>query len=160
MGAWRIVFAAAIVAFGSLVAAAPLPAPLQPPPAVAPARDPLPIAQRHLRKAKEYLAASCDLLKKGDRHAIDGFYVACEEAWNAVWVCPGDPAILCEAAELYADGLAGFLESACQGLADRGRAGEVDRVAGPAERFANHEASPAGRLRAAGRRSHRRSISR
>jgi hypothetical protein len=114
MGAWRVGVAAAIAALGSVVAAAPLPAPLQPPAAVAPARDPLPIAQRHLRKAKEYLAASCDLLKKGDRHAIDGFYVACEEAWNAVWVCPGDPAILCEAAERYADGLAGFLESACR----------------------------------------------
>jgi hypothetical protein len=114
MGAWRIVFAAAIAALEGVVAAAPLPAPLQPPAAVAPERNPLPIAQRHLRKAKEYLAASCDLLKKGDRHAIDGCYVACEEAWNAVWVCPGDRAILCEAAELYADGLAGFLESACQ----------------------------------------------
>jgi hypothetical protein len=106
--------AVSITVLETVVSAAPLPAPLQPPAVVAPERDPRPIAQRHLRKAKEYLGASCELLKKGDRHAIDGYYVACEEAWNAVWVCPGDPAILCEAAELYADGLAGFLESACQ----------------------------------------------
>jgi pimeloyl-ACP methyl ester carboxylesterase len=76
--------------------------------------DPLPIAQRHLRKAREYLAASCQMLEKGDRHALDGYYVACEEAWNAVWVCPGDPEILPEAAELYADAMAGLLESARQ----------------------------------------------
>ena len=76
--------------------------------------DPLPIAQRHLRKAREYLAASCQMLEKGNRHALDGYYVACEEAWNAVWTCPGHPEILPEAAELYADALAGLLESARQ----------------------------------------------
>jgi hypothetical protein len=114
MGAWRFCVAAAIAVAWSAVVAAPLPQPLQPPAAVAPPENPLPIAQRHLRKAKECLAGSCEMLKKGDRHAIDGYYIACEEAWNAVWVCPGDRAILREAADLYADALAGFLESACR----------------------------------------------
>jgi len=76
--------------------------------------DPLPIAQRHIRMAREYLAASCQMLEQGSRHALDGYYVACEEAWSAVWVCPGHPEILPEAAELYADAMAGLLESARQ----------------------------------------------
>jgi len=83
-------------------------------PLAQPDADPLPIAQRHLRKAREYLAASCAMLEKGSRHALDGYYVACEEAWSAVWVCPGHPEMLPEAAELYADAMAGLLESARQ----------------------------------------------
>jgi pimeloyl-ACP methyl ester carboxylesterase len=79
-----------------------------------PAEEPLPAAQRSLRRAKEYLGASCEMLKRCDRHAIDGYYVACQEAWNAVQTCPQSPDILCEATELYADALAGFLESACR----------------------------------------------
>ncbi len=76
------------------------------------AESPLPVAQRHLRKAKEYRDASCEMLRKGERHAVDGYYVACEEAWNAVWVCPGSREILFEAADLYADAMAGLLEAA------------------------------------------------
>jgi hypothetical protein len=73
---------------------------------------PLRIAQGHIRKAKEYLGASCEMLKSCDRHAVDGYYVACQEAWNAAWTCPESPDILCEAADLYADALAGLLEAA------------------------------------------------
>ena len=54
------------------------------------------------------------MLRDGNRYAIDGYYVACEEAWNAVWSCPGDRGLLAEAATLHADALAGFLESACR----------------------------------------------
>ena len=77
-----------------------------------PAKSPLPIAQGHLRRSKEYLKASCEMLKKGDRHAVDGYYVACEEAWNAAWMCPESRDTLIDAADLYADALAGLLESA------------------------------------------------
>jgi hypothetical protein len=80
--------------------------------AARPAESPLPAAQRHLRKAKEYLGASCEMLKDGDRHAVDGYYVACEEAWNAAWTCPESRDILIDSADAYADALAGLLESA------------------------------------------------
>lgn len=79
-----------------------------------PNADPLLVAQRHLRQSRQWLTASCELLGRGDRHAIDGYYVACEEAWNASWTCPGKPDILGEAGELYADALAGFLEASRQ----------------------------------------------
>jgi len=78
----------------------------------APAEEPLPAAQRQLRLADEHLRASCEMLRNCDRHAMDGYYVACQEAWNAVQICPGSPELLHEAANLYADALAGFLESA------------------------------------------------
>jgi len=82
----------------------------------APPEEPLPSAQRSLRKAREYLAASCEMLRACDRHALDGYYVACQEAWNAVQTCPGSLPVLTEAGGLYADALAGFLEAArCQG---------------------------------------------
>lgn len=88
----------------------------------APAEEPLPAAQRSLRKADEYLGASCEMLRRGDRHAMDGYYVACQEAWNAVQLCPESPEVLCEASKLYADALAGFLEAACRhGRISRGR---------------------------------------
>jgi pimeloyl-ACP methyl ester carboxylesterase len=77
-----------------------------------PVADPLPLAQGHLRRARAHRDASCAMLRDGDRHAIDGYYAACEEAWNAVWTCPGSADILAPAAEVYADGLAGLLESA------------------------------------------------
>jgi hypothetical protein len=80
----------------------------------APAEEPLPAAQRSLRKADEYLGASCEMLRRGDRHAMDGYYVACQEAWNAVQLCPESPEVLLAASELYADALAGFLEAACR----------------------------------------------
>jgi pimeloyl-ACP methyl ester carboxylesterase len=88
----------------------------------APAEEPLPAAQRSLRKADEYLGASCEMLRRGDRRAMDGYYVACQEAWNAVQLCPESPEVVCAAGELYADALAGFLEAACRhGRISKGR---------------------------------------
>ena len=82
----------------------------------APTESPLALAEGHLRRAREYAAASCEMLREHRRHAVDGYYVACEEAWNAVWTCPESPDVLCAAAELYADALAGLLEAArCHG---------------------------------------------
>jgi len=69
-------------------------------------------AQRHLRLAREHLAASCEMLKNCDRHAVDGYYVACQEAWNAAWTLPEDRDLLIDAADAYADALAGLLEAA------------------------------------------------
>jgi pimeloyl-ACP methyl ester carboxylesterase len=83
---------------------------------LAPPESPQRLAEGHLRRAREYAAASCAMLQKHSRHAVDGYYVACEEAWNAVWTCPESPAVLCDAAEIYADSLAGLLEAArCHG---------------------------------------------
>ncbi len=82
------------------------------PPPLAPAVPPERIAEGHLRRARELAASSCELAKKCDWHAVDGYYTACEEAWNAIWTCPGSPEILCEASAIYADSLQGLLESA------------------------------------------------
>jgi len=74
------------------------------------------IAQGHLKRARALAKASCEMEKKCDWHAVDGYYTACEESWNAVWTCPESPEILCEAAEVYADSLQGLLETArCHG---------------------------------------------
>jgi pimeloyl-ACP methyl ester carboxylesterase len=81
---------------------------------IAPPEEALPAAQRSLRKAEEYLKASCEMLRHGRRHAMDGYYVACQEAWNAVQLCPESPEILVTASDLYADALAGFLEASTQ----------------------------------------------
>jgi hypothetical protein len=78
----------------------------------APAESPLSTAQRHLRLAREHLAASCKMLKDCNRHAVDGYYLACEEAWNAAWTYPESRDMLIDAADCYADGLAGLLEAA------------------------------------------------
>jgi hypothetical protein len=84
--------------------------------ALAPAVPPERIAEGHLRRARELASSSCELAKKCDWHAVDGYYTACEEAWNAIWTCPGSPEILCEASAIYADALQGLLESAhCHG---------------------------------------------
>lgn len=86
-----------------------------------PAESPLPVAQGHIRRSREYLKASCEMLKKCDRHAVDGYYVACEEAWNAAWTCPESRDTLIDAADLYADALAGLLEAArLHGRLDQG----------------------------------------
>jgi hypothetical protein len=69
-------------------------------------------AQRHLRLAREHLAASCEMLRNCDRHAVDGYYVACQEAWDAAWTLPEDRDLLIDAADAYADALAGLLEAA------------------------------------------------
>ena len=81
-----------------------------------PAVPPEKVAEGHLRRARQLTAASCDLEKKCDWHAVDGYYTACEEAWNAIWTCPESREILCEASMIYADALQGLLESAhCHG---------------------------------------------
>ncbi len=67
-------------------------------------------AQTFLRHAREYTKAAHDLAAAHDCHATDGFYAACEAAWNAVWTCPGSPDVLAEAGELYNAALAGLLE--------------------------------------------------
>ncbi len=72
------------------------------------------VAQGHLRRACDLVATSVDLEKRCDVHAVDGYYAACEEAWNAVWICPGSYEILCEASGVYAEALQGLLESACR----------------------------------------------
>jgi hypothetical protein len=85
-------------------------------PPLAAAVPPERIAEGHLRRARELTASSCELAKRCDWHAVDGYYTACEEAWNAIWTCPGSPEILCEASTVYADALQGLLESArCHG---------------------------------------------
>jgi hypothetical protein len=76
------------------------------------ARETREAAERHLRLAREHLAASCEMLKNCDRHAVDGYYVACQEAWNAAWTLPEDRDLLIDAADAYADALAGLLEAA------------------------------------------------
>ena len=79
----------------------------------APRREtPLVEAQTFLRHAREYTAAAHDLAKNHDCHATDGYYAACEAAWDAIWTCPGSPDILLEAGELYNESLAGLLEAA------------------------------------------------
>jgi len=87
-----------------------------PPPKFAPPSDPCREAreacERHLRLAREHLAVSCEMLKDRDRHAVDGYYVACQEAWDAVWTCPRDRELLIDASDAYADALAGLLEAA------------------------------------------------
>ncbi|MFM9059927.1 MAG: esterase/lipase family protein [Planctomycetaceae bacterium] len=78
-----------------------------------PPEDPRPIAEGHLRRAREHFDASVKMAKQGRYLAMDGFYVACQEAWDAVWTCPEAPDVLHGAACVYADALAGFLETAC-----------------------------------------------
>jgi pimeloyl-ACP methyl ester carboxylesterase len=78
------------------------------------------VAEGHLRRARDHAAASCGMLREHRRQAVDGYYLSCEEAWNAVWTCPESPAVLCEAGEVYADSLAGLLEAArCHGRLTR-----------------------------------------
>ncbi len=99
-----------VVAMTVWLFASPLPAIELPP---APRREtPLVEAQTFLRHAREYTAAAHDLAKKHDCHATDGYYAACEAAWNAIWSCPGSPDVLLEAGELYNESLAGLLEAA------------------------------------------------
>ncbi|MFM8633910.1 MAG: esterase/lipase family protein [Planctomycetia bacterium] len=94
-----------VIAWGGTLAAIELPP--------APRRhSPLVEAQTHLRHAREFTKAAHALASKGDCHATDGYYAACEAAWNAIWACPGAAEVLPEAGELYNESLAGLLESA------------------------------------------------
>jgi len=110
-GLWAAVAGVAMALAGGLHAAAgPMPPGAAPP--VDPTQEVKQAAQRHLRLAREHLAASCEMLKKCDRHAVDGYYLACQEAWNAAWTDPEDRDLLIDAADAYADALAGLLEAA------------------------------------------------
>ena len=80
-------------------------------------------AGRHLARARDYAKQSAELASEGNCRAIDGYFAATEAAWNAMWLCPNDPELVREAAELYACSLQGLLESAtahgrldCRGL--------------------------------------------
>jgi hypothetical protein len=108
-GLWATVVGAAM-AIGLHAAASPMPPGAAPP--ADPAQEAKQAAQRHLRIAREHLTASCEMLKKCDRHAVDGYYLACQEAWNAAWSDPEDRDLLIDAADAYADALAGLLEAA------------------------------------------------
>jgi len=110
-GLWSAVAGVAMAVAGGLHAAAgPMPPGAAPP--ADPAQEAKQAAQRHLRLAREHLTASCEMLKKCDRHAVDGYYLACQEAWNAAWTDPEDRDLLIDAADAYADALAGLLEAA------------------------------------------------
>ena len=108
-GLWAAV-AGVAMAIGLHAAAGPMPPGAQPP--ADPAQEAKQAAQRHLQLARKHLAASCEMLKKCDRHAVDGYYLACQEAWNAAWTDPEDRDLLIDAADAYADALAGLLEAA------------------------------------------------
>lgn len=85
------------------------------------------VAEGHLRRARELGRTGCKLEGECDWRAVDAYYAACEESWNAVWTCPEAPEILCAAAEVYADALQGLLESA----ACHGRLSGAGLVVGP-----------------------------
>jgi pimeloyl-ACP methyl ester carboxylesterase len=78
----------------------------------APVGEPLSAARRHLREADRALESASGLAKRQHPHAVDAFFIACEEAWNAVWTCPESAEIVVEAGDLYARALGGLLESA------------------------------------------------
>ena len=78
--------------------------------------EPLAVATAHLRRSDDLLRTAAELDKRGDWRAVDCYYHACEESWNAIWTCPGSADVLCAASEKYAAALHGLLDSAaCQG---------------------------------------------
>lgn len=84
-------------------------------PRIPPADPGVPVgekARRYLERACEITEQSADLEKDGNCRAIDGYFTAAEAAWNAVWVCPGDPEVLREGADRYATALEGLLRTA------------------------------------------------
>lgn len=91
-------------AFGAVGAASDHSPSLQP--------TPEQLAKGYLSTSHKYVKGSAKLAKDCSPHAIEGFYAACEAAWNAVWTCPASNEILCEAAGLYAESLEGVLTNA------------------------------------------------
>ena len=77
-----------------------------------PPESPQRTAEGHLRRARKIAATGCTLERDCDWRAVDAYYAACQEAWNAIWLCPGSFEILCEASAVYADALEGLLETA------------------------------------------------
>lgn len=106
-----VVVGVAVAAFGAVAPAATLTGGK---PFAAPATDPLVEARGWLARARDWGNSAAKLAEKCDPHAVDGFYAAAEAAWNAVWTCPADPDVLCEASEIYAAAVEGLLETACR----------------------------------------------
>ncbi len=81
-------------------------------------------AQAHLKRAESFRRDAVDLYRDEDPLAIDAFYLACREAWNAIWTCPEAVDVFAEAGEEYARSLEGLLSAArrhgrldgCRGL--------------------------------------------
>lgn len=69
-------------------------------------------AQAHLKRAEQFRKDAVDMYRNEDPLAIDGFYLACREAWDAIWLCPESVDVLAEAGEEYARCLEGLLTSA------------------------------------------------
>jgi pimeloyl-ACP methyl ester carboxylesterase len=69
-------------------------------------------AEAHLERAEQFRKDAVDLYKDGDPLAIDAFYLACREAWDAIWTCPGSADLLAEAGEEYARSLEGLIAAA------------------------------------------------
>lgn len=74
-------------------------------------------AEGYLRRAREYYKGSSEMRKQRECRCVDGYFAACEAAWDAVWTCPGGD-VLVQAADLYAESLTCLLETA----------GEYDRM--------------------------------
>jgi pimeloyl-ACP methyl ester carboxylesterase len=81
-------------------------APLVPP------EPPRSVAEGHLRRAREIVAAAREFDTDCEWRAVDAYYAACQEAWNAVWTCPAAHDLLCEASLTYAEALERLLDSA------------------------------------------------
>lgn len=86
--------------------------------------DPQAVARAHLERAEKFRRDAVDMYRDEDPLAIDGFYLACREAWEAIWTCPESVDLLAEAGEEYARSLEGVLAAArrhgrldgCRGL--------------------------------------------
>lgn len=77
-----------------------------------PAQPPRSVAEGHLRRAREIVRAAREFDPDCQWRAVDGYYAACQEAWNAAWICPEARDLLCEAAVTYSDALEGLLDAA------------------------------------------------
>lgn len=81
-------------------------------------------ARAHLERAEQFRSDAVDMYRCENPLAVDGFYAAAREAWDAVWSCPGSPELVAAAGEEYAKCLEGLLASArrhgrldgCRGL--------------------------------------------
>jgi pimeloyl-ACP methyl ester carboxylesterase len=88
------------------------------------AGDPRVKAEAHLDRAEKFRRDAVDLYRDESPLAIDAFYLACREAWDAIWSCPESADVLAAAGEEYARGLEGLLSAArrhgrldgCRGL--------------------------------------------
>jgi len=77
-----------------------------------PRATPAETARRHLDASRAVLEAACTLAEERPERAMEAYQAAAEEAWNAVWTCPGAAEVLGEATLLYDEALAGLLGTA------------------------------------------------